>query len=56
MNTRLNMLREVLRVMQTKMENKNKSKLEWVVIYLIVFDITVKALGGVFMLLGLLAP
>lgn len=51
LNTRLDMIREVLRVLQNKMEHKNKARLEWIVIWLIVLDICVKIVGGIYFLI-----
>lgn len=45
LNTRLDMLRELLDVLQQQMENAHAVKLEWIVIYLIVVECVIQALA-----------
>ena len=47
-NTRLDMLRELLAVLQQQHEKTNSLKLEWIVIWLIAISIAVE----IFLLLG----
>jgi uncharacterized Rmd1/YagE family protein len=42
LNTRLDMLRELLDVLQQQMENAHAAKLEWIVIWLIVVEVVLK--------------
>lgn len=41
-NTRLDMLRELLNVLQQQMENAHAVKLEWIVIWLIVVEVVLQ--------------
>jgi uncharacterized Rmd1/YagE family protein len=41
-NTRLDMLRELLDVLQSQMENAHAVKLEWIVIWLIVTEVVLQ--------------
>lgn len=45
LNTRLDMLRELLDVLQQQMENAHAVKLEWIVIYLIVVECVIQVLA-----------
>lgn len=45
LNTRLNMLRELLAVLQQQMENAHAVKLEWIVIWLIVAEVVVQLIA-----------
>jgi uncharacterized Rmd1/YagE family protein len=42
LNKRLDMLKELLDVLQQQMENAHASKLEWIVIWLIVIEVIVE--------------
>ncbi len=45
LNTRLDMLRELLHVLQQQMENDHGVKLEWIVIWLIVVEVVLQAVA-----------
>lgn len=44
-NTRLDMLRELLDVLQSQMENAHAVKLEWIVIWLIVVEVVLQMIA-----------
>ena len=48
LNKRLELMRELLRVLQKKMENLHGSEIEWTVIWLIVICIVLDVLAAVY--------
>jgi len=52
LNTRLDMLRELLDVLQQQMETAHATKLEWIVIWLIFVEIAIEILGILGQVLG----
>ena len=42
LNTRLNMLRDLLDVLNQQMENDHSTKLEWIIIWLIVIEVIIQ--------------
>ena len=53
LNTRLDMLRELLDVLQQQMESAHATKLEWIVIWLILIEIAIEVAGIIGQVLGL---
>lgn len=52
LNTRLDMLKELLDMIQQQMQNAHASKLEWIVIWLIVIEVGIEVIGGGGSLMG----
>mmetsp|Transcript_1169 Transcript_1169/g.1899 ORF Transcript_1169/g.1899 Transcript_1169/m.1899 type:complete len:426 (+) Transcript_1169:137-1414(+) len=52
LNTRLDMLKELLDMIQQQMQNAHASKLEWIVIWLIVIEVVIEVVGGGGSLMG----
>lgn len=42
LNTRLNMLKDLLDVLNQQMENDHSTKLEWIIIWLIVIEVVIQ--------------
>jgi len=53
LNKRLDILRELLDVLQQQMENAHATKLEWIVIWLIVMEVVIEIASGLGGLMGL---
>ena len=45
LNTRLNMLKDLLGVLNQQMENDHSTKLEWIIIWLIVIEVVVQLMS-----------
>jgi uncharacterized Rmd1/YagE family protein len=52
LNTRLDMMKELLDMIQQQMQNEHARKLEWIVIWLIVVEVFLEVLGGGGALMG----
>jgi uncharacterized Rmd1/YagE family protein len=46
LNKRLDMLKELLDVLHTQMENAHSTKLEWIIIWLIVLEVIIQGIGS----------
>ena len=45
-NKRLDMLKELLDVLHTQMENAHSTRLEWIIIWLIVIEVVIQLVGA----------
>lgn len=53
LNKRLDMLKELLDMLQHQIHNAHATKLEWIVIWLIIIEVAIEVIGGGGALLGL---